>query len=175
VSDAQDFDEFYARSQSGVLRQIIALTGDVGEAQDIVQEAYLRAWQRWQRIQAYEQPEAWVRTVACHLAVSRWRRVRRLAGVLARTGPPAITAGPGPDHVALVDALKHLPAPQRIAVVLHYVGDLPLDEIAAQMNCSLGTVKSRLSRARASLAEILSGPATSDMEGASDERTRQRA
>src|SRR5262249_51877514 len=136
--------------------QIHALTGDLGEAQDIVQEAYVRTWQRWRKIQAYDRPEAWVRTVACRLAVSRWRRARRLTAALHRSGPHApVAPGPGPDHVALVAALQELPSAQRIAIVLHYIGDVPIEEVAQQLGCTTGTVKSRLSRGRASLARLL--------------------
>jgi predicted RNA polymerase sigma factor len=73
-----DFDELYRTSRDRLVVQIAALTGDPTEARDFVQEAFVRAWIKWDRISAYEDPEGWVRRVAYRLAVGRWRRSRRL-------------------------------------------------------------------------------------------------
>ena len=72
----RDFDEFYSSSAARVLHAVYAMTGDRAEAQDCVQEAYARAWQRWGTVRGYGDPEAWVRTVARRVAVSRWRKAR---------------------------------------------------------------------------------------------------
>lgn len=154
----EEFDLFYASSFSRVVRQVYALTSDLGDAQDITQEAYARAWRRWAKLRDFERPEAWVRTVACRLAVSRWRRARTLTGALRRHGVPAPVPSPDPDHVALVSALARLPRAQRLVLVLHYLADLPVDEIAVQLDCPVGSVKSRLSRGRSALADLLGDP-----------------
>jgi predicted RNA polymerase sigma factor len=60
---ADDFDEFYATTSRRLVGQLFAMTGDLHEAQDAVQEAYIRAWLRWPRIQGYHDREAWIRTV----------------------------------------------------------------------------------------------------------------
>jgi RNA polymerase sigma-70 factor (ECF subfamily) len=170
---ASDFDAFYGRTAPGLVRQLHAMTGDLGDAQDCVQEAFARAWQRWDRLKAYDAPDAWVRTVAWRLAVSRFRRVLVGRGALRREGPPPDVAPPGPEHVALVAALKQIPEAQRRAIVLHHLGGLSVDEVAAETGSSSGTVKARLARGRAALAELLvdgpDGPDTpdhSDPEGA---------
>ena len=77
------FDAFYERARDRLAVQIAALTGDPAEAVDHVQEAFVRAWSRWGYVSGLDDPEGWVRRVAHNLAVSRWRRARRV--VLGRT------------------------------------------------------------------------------------------
>ena len=158
----EDFDTFYAATSERVLAQVHAFTGDLAEAQDCVQEAYARAWQRWHTVREYDAPNAWVRRVACRLAVSRFRHTRAGIGVLRRQGPPTVVPDLDPSHVALISALRKVPADQRLALVLHHVADLSLEDVALETGVPVGTVKSRLSRGRAALAALLSD----DAEGA---------
>jgi RNA polymerase sigma-70 factor (ECF subfamily) len=79
------FDAFYAATAASLVRQLHAFTGDLAEAQDCVQEAYARAWQRWSVVSGYDVPAAWVRQVACRLATSRFRRLQVGRGLLPRT------------------------------------------------------------------------------------------
>lgn len=146
------FDAFYLEAAPRLVRQLHAMTGDLGEAQDCVQEAFARAWQRWDRLTGYDAPDAWVRSVAWRLAVSRFRRARTGARALLRQGVPADTPDLSPDHVALVAALRTLPADQRRAIVLHHLADLPVQRVAEETGVPVGTVKARLSRGRAALA-----------------------
>ena len=155
MSDSADFDAFYARCAPGLVRQLAAHTGDLGDAQDCVQEAFSRAWQRWSKVASYDVPEAWVRQVAWRLAVSRWRRARSAADAARRHGPAADVPGTEPDRVALVEALRTLPEAQRRAIVLHHVGGLSVQEVADETGAPVGTVKARLSRGRAALAALL--------------------
>ena len=156
----EEFDEFYAGSWSRLVGQLYVMTGDLAEAQDVVQEAYVRAWRRREELSAAGAPEAWVRTVAWRLAVSRWRRARGYLSALVRHGTPVEQAGPDPEHAALVAALRKIPEEQRRVVVLHYLCDLPVAEVARQTGAPVGTVKVRLARARASLARHLTGDLT---------------
>ncbi len=165
VSDVDDtprrlaergFDEFYAATAPATVRALHAMTGDLAEAQDVVQEAYARAWQRWSALARYDAPEAWVRTVAWRLAVSRARRARVGLGKLRRLGPAPDAPALDPDRVALVRALRAVPEAQRRAVVLHHVLGLSVAEVAAEVGAPEGTVKARLSRGRAALAVLLS-------------------
>jgi RNA polymerase sigma-70 factor, ECF subfamily len=155
-----DFDAFYAASAPSIVRQVHAFTGDLAEAQDCVQEAYARAWQRWAKVREYDLPAAWVRQVACRLAVSRFRRVQVGRGLLPRT---QVVPELDPTRVALVAALRKIPEAQRLAIVLHHVADLPLEQVALETGVPVGTVKARLSRGRAALAALLADTA----EGAS--------
>lgn len=152
---AEGFDAFYTACGPRLVRQLHAMTGDLCEAQDCVQEAFARAWQRWDRLCHYEDPAGWVRTVAWRCAVSRGRRLRTRAGALRRHGPPDDAPELSPDHVALVRALAQLPAEQRRAVVLHHLADLTVQQVAAETGAPVGTVKARLSRGRAALALLL--------------------
>ena len=153
--DEVDFDAFYGRTSAASVRALHAMTGDLAEAQDVVQEAYARAWQRWSVLRDYDAPEAWVRTVAWRLAVSRVRRARVGLARLRDAAPPEEVAPPGPEHVALVAALRRLPAAQRRAVVLHHLVGLSVAEVAAETGVPTGTVKARLSRGRSALALML--------------------
>ena len=155
-----DFDTFYAASAPRLVRQLHAMTGELAEAQDCVQEAYARAWQRWGTVCSYDAPEAWVRQVAWRLAVSRFRRARVGRGLLRRQGPAPDVPALSPDRVALVTALRQLPEAQRRAVVLHHLGDLSVAQVAAETGSPEGTVKARLSRGRAALADLLTEPTT---------------
>jgi RNA polymerase sigma-70 factor, ECF subfamily len=147
------FDEFYAGTAARIVRHAYALTGDLDDARDIAQETFARAWQRWSSVSACDSPEAWVRRVATNLAVSRWRRARtarRLAGRGEGTAKhvPEIST----DTVALVAGLRTLPQRQRTVLVLYYLADLPVEQIAADLGCPAGSVKAWLSRGRAALA-----------------------
>jgi RNA polymerase sigma-70 factor (ECF subfamily) len=152
---ATSFDDFYRATSRRVLHQVYALTGDIPEAQDCVQEAYARAWQRWARVSRHDDPEAWVRTVARRIAVSRWRRTRTAMGYLLHHGRPESTAAPSEDHPLLVRALRDLSQPQRDAVVLHHLVGLSVEEVARRTSSPVGTVKARLHRGRAALAAVI--------------------
>jgi RNA polymerase sigma-70 factor (ECF subfamily) len=154
--DAESFDAFYTASFSRLVGQVYAMCGNVTEAQDCVQEAFVRAWDKRRILDAEQSPEAWVRTVAYRLAVSRWRRAR-----LARRAPDRAKQSdrstPEPDvtRIALARALVGLPAAQRRVIVLHHLCDLPVAEIAREVGAPVGTIKARLHRGRAALAEQL--------------------
>ncbi|MFD3518725.1 SigE family RNA polymerase sigma factor [Streptomyces sp. NPDC058657] len=158
----EEFDAFYAASFPRLVGQLYALTGDHGEAQDVVQEAFVRAWDRRASFLADGAPEAWIRTVAMRLAVSRWRRTRKWLDLVRRNPPQDRVAGPSPEHTVLVAALRTLPEPQRQAIVLHHLCDLSVDQIAAETGTPAGTIKARLSRGRAALARHLAPEAKED-------------
>ncbi|MFC8618218.1 SigE family RNA polymerase sigma factor [Micromonospora purpureochromogenes] len=151
----EGFEEFYRTTRHRVVTVLYALSGDLTEAQDAAQEAYVRAWQRWDRISGYGDPEAWVRTVGYRLLVNRWRKIRNGLTAYRRHGPDPVVAPPSENTVALVSALRQLPAEQRQAIVLHHLADLSIAEIAAQTDAPAGTVKARLARGRRALADLL--------------------
>jgi RNA polymerase sigma-70 factor (ECF subfamily) len=154
--DSADFDTFYIAAVRRVVLYLYAACGDRSDAQDIAQEAFARAWQHWPRVAGYDDPEAWVRTVAWRLMINRWRGLRRRLAARVRMGPlTEVTGGPSPDRVAIVDALQRLPTPQRQVIALHYLLDMPVHEIAATTGVKVGTVKARLSRARTTLGRLL--------------------
>jgi RNA polymerase sigma-70 factor (ECF subfamily) len=148
-----DFESFYLGTAPRLLRFAYGLTGDLSEAQDFTQEAYARAWQRWRRLQRYDNPEAWLRLVVTRLATDRWRWL----GLRRASPPPSPDPVPPPDEelMTLVAALKRLPMEQRRALALHYLFDQSVADIAAETGTNINTVKSWLARGRANLAAVL--------------------
>ncbi|MFI5933208.1 RNA polymerase sigma factor [Actinoplanes sp. NPDC051494] len=156
VDQAPSFDELYAAHDADLTVQLYLYFGDRQEAHDIVQEAFCRAYARWRSISRYEDPVGWVRHVAWNLALSKWRRTRSAFAFLNRQRriEPQV-AGPGPERVAVLAALAILPEQQRRVVVLRYVADLTVPEIAERERVAEGTVKSWLHRARLAMAAHL--------------------
>lgn len=153
----EEFDAFYSASYSRLVGQLYVMTGDWAEAQDVVQEAYIRAWDRRSRFDLHPAPEAWIRTVAWRLAVSRLRRLRRGAELLRSHRVEHSVAPPGVDHPVLVQALRGLTERQRRAVVLHHMCDLSIEDVAAETGTTVNAVKACLARGRAALAAALGG------------------
>ncbi|MDZ5441958.1 SigE family RNA polymerase sigma factor [Micromonospora sp. 4G57] len=165
MSDVDGFDEFYRGSRQRLLGFVYVLTGNLAEAQDAVQEAYIRAWQRWSTVRDYDDPEAWLRVVASRIAVSRWRSLRSRARAYLRHGVEETSPAPSTDTLAVVEALRRLPEEQRTAIALYYLLGMPVAEVARETSAPVGTVKARLSRGRTALAGLL---AVVDLEEAAD-------
>lgn len=151
------FDAFYNARSAQLVRSLYLACGDLTRAEDCAQEAFLRAWRRWSKLEG-DDPVGWVRTVAWRLCVSDWRSTQRLQGALARlklvdaTTPDTAAGSPLTNALGLLDAL---PIDQRRVAVLYYIEDLPVDDIAALLAVPPGTVKSRLSRGREALRRSL--------------------
>jgi len=133
------------------------MIGDLGDTQDVVQEAYTRAWRHWRTVAVHPAPEAWVRLTVTRLAADRWRKLRGGRAALIRSGLPEPVAPPSETTVLLVTALRRLPPQLRQAVVLHYLFDMPVSAIAAETGSPVGTVTSWLRRGRIELASLLAG------------------
>jgi RNA polymerase sigma-70 factor (ECF subfamily) len=149
------FEEFYAGAVSRLMGQLFLVTGDLYEAEEVVQEAFARASVRWSWLRDYNAPEAWVRRVAMNLAADRARKLRRHARAILRLGPPPEAPEVSVESLVLVEALGSLPVRQRQAIVLHHLVGLPVQEVAETLRIPDGTVKSLLSRGRRALAAKL--------------------
>jgi RNA polymerase sigma-70 factor, ECF subfamily len=145
VSD--DFAQFYSLSFKRVALAARAFCRDVDVADDAAQEAFARAYSRWSRVRKTSFPEAWVMTTALNLTKRHFRRRSREA----RATNDASVPGPSGDRTDLLVALRLLPERQREAVVLHYLGDIPIYGVAEAMGVSQGTVKAHLNKARSAL------------------------
>ncbi|TCO53038.1 RNA polymerase sigma factor [Actinocrispum wychmicini] len=150
-------DEWFAELYEGCYRHIVVtaygLTGDLGDAEEIAQETFAIAYSRRRRVRATDNPRGWLHTVAVHLAKRRRRRRMTLDRLLRKEiPPPPVWVG---EHTELHAAIRGLSVDHRAVVVLHYLADLPVDEVASVLGIAVGTVKSRLSRARTALAEKL--------------------
>ncbi len=155
LADQNSFEAFYASTYRRVIGQVFALLGDLHDAEDATQDAFAKASFHWKRISAYDAPEAWVRRVAFNQAYNTARRAKRGLVALARHGPPEHVPAVSSDRVDVHRAMRRLRPRHREVLVLHYVAELPLDEVARELRLPLGTVKSRLNRARRALAEQL--------------------
>ncbi len=153
--DEAQFDRLYSQSFQKLVGQIYAMCGNLTEAQDCVQEAFIRAWDHRRKLDWERHPEAWLRTTAYRLAVSRWRKARRALRQPDRAVEPQRTYEPSPDRVAIDAALQQLPEDQRRAIVLHHLCDLSVAQVADEVGSPTGTVKARLARGRATLARLL--------------------
>jgi len=155
--DRPDFDRFVAESVNGLLRTAYLIAGDQHEAQDIVQETLLRVAARWPRVSRMEHPAAYARRILVNLAVREGPKRSRRRAELRQT-EHAASAAPE-THLESDDelraALAALPPRQRAVLVLRYFLDLPEAEVAAALQCSLGTVKSTASRGLARLEQTL--------------------
>jgi RNA polymerase sigma-70 factor, ECF subfamily len=163
VEHADDFDAFYAATYARLVGQLYAVTGDLADAEDAVQEAFARAVVRWPRIRGYDLPEAWVRRVAVNLARQGLRRTRRRLHLLVRLAPPPPEPGPSVDGLALAAALRALPRAQRQVLALHHAAGLSVREVAELLGVPVGTAKARLARGRAALAALLAEPGEVDL------------
>lgn len=169
-SSAAAYDAFYLACANRLSQQLYLLTGDREEARDCVQEALERAWIRWSSVSRLADPEAWVRTVARRLSISRWRKARNATLAWRRSGAEEAAAPPdSSDRAQLVTALRALPEVQRTALVLHHLCDLDVATVAAETGVSQSTVTTRLSRGRqALLTQLTAGEAGLPHRGSDD-------
>lgn len=148
-----------------------SLCGDPVQADDLVQDALLKAWNARESYTENTSFKAWTFTILRNSFYSEKRRSWRSTGLEPGVAEATLIASDDPDKglelVALRNALEHLPQDQREAIILIGAGGMAYDEAAEIVGCAVGTIKSRVSRARKALAELLNadegGPA-----GASD-------
>jgi RNA polymerase sigma-70 factor (ECF subfamily) len=156
VSDGPvELEVFYAATYRRLVSVVGLALGDRHEAEEIVQDAFARLLPRWETVGRYDDPEAWVRQVAFRLMSNRLRSLRRGRHATERVGELLTEAASTRLSADTQRALAQLPLAQRQVVVLHHLVGLPIDSVAAELRVASGTVKSRLSRARAALAPLL--------------------
>jgi RNA polymerase sigma-70 factor, ECF subfamily len=165
----RSFEEFFATTYGRLVGLLFAFLHDRAQAEDVVQDAFASALLRWPVLRRYHDPEAWVRTVAFRRAIDHHRRSARQLRALLRLAPSLPPAGA--EHVDLVRALRKLPLAQREVLVLHYVAELAVERVAAELRVPVGTVKSRLARGRAALAHQLQAGVGAPDEESNEEST----
>jgi RNA polymerase sigma-70 factor (ECF subfamily) len=126
MTSSDGFDEFYQSAFGRLVGQVYLVTGDLGDAEDAVQEAFARASARWSKLRDFNVPEQWVRRVATNLALDGLRRARRRLAAFARLGPSPAVAPISVERVALADALRTLPRGYRQVIVPHHLLELPV-------------------------------------------------
>jgi len=153
--DEADVRLFLRDGYARLVGAVALVTGDTATAEDAVQEAVVRAWERADRGEQIAALDRWVAAVAMNLSRSGLRRLRVERRARPRLVAAATVDAPSDDAVDVRRALAALPRRQRETAVLRYYLDLSTEEIAEAMGTSEGTVKSQLSKARAHLAEAL--------------------
>lgn len=145
------FEAFFGEHYESVVRGLSVAFREPLLAEEAAQEAFTRAYTRWERVSGMERPAGWVYVVA--VRVARRRRRDLLGDAANRPGAAERDlALEVVDRVTMQAAIERLPNRQRIALVLRYYAGLPLGEIATAMGCALGTVKSTLHEAHTHLA-----------------------
>ena len=144
------FDAFYASRAPLLLRSVYLRTGDLSRAEECVQEAFVRAWQRWKTLDN-DDPVGWVTTVAWRLAISDWHRSKRESRAWNARPQSAAIEQPPDDLLDLQSLLRNLPVMQRDVLILHYLEDMSVAGIADFLDMPHGTVKSHLSRGRTAI------------------------
>ena len=155
VGDEQsEFAEFYETSRDPCLRAVTASVGDRQLAEDLVAEAFVRAWVAWRKVRRHPAPRAWVVRTALNNGVSLWRARRREIPLAGQDAAAPANLNDGVD-AALIGALRRLPARQREVITLRVLLDLDTDTTATVLRIAPGTVTAHLSRAVAALRRDL--------------------
>ena len=147
--------EFLHTSYPRLVAAVALTSGSRPAAEDAVQEALIRAWERYDKGEEIDSLEGWVTTVALNLARSGLRRLRSERRARARLDASMVGEPPTADRIDVDRALATLPRRQREVAVLRYYLQLDTQEVASALELNEGTVKSTLSRARAALAQTL--------------------
>jgi len=156
-----DFERLYQASFGKILGTLTAMLGDRSAAEDCAQDAFERAYKKWDTWQPIAPAEAWVHRIAINAAVSYQRkmRLREVGEVIRRIGRPGL--GPDPqasvENRDLADALAQLPPKQAAAIVLRHYHGYTNREIAISLGVPERTVASRLAAARSRLQILLAG------------------
>jgi RNA polymerase sigma-70 factor, ECF subfamily len=143
------FEEFFEANGRSLFGALCLVTGNRAEAEEIMQDAFLKVWERWDRLKGLDRPERYLFSVAMNLSRNRFRR----AAVAARN---TFTRHPGTDELALIEdrdevvrVLRPLPPRQRAAIVLMTFMDLSSDEAAKILGIRASTVRALATQARA--------------------------
>jgi RNA polymerase sigma factor (sigma-70 family) len=150
-----DFASFYEASRDGCLRTVLASVGDMDTAQDMVAEAFARAWASWRKVSRHPAPRAWVVRTALNASVSSWRKRRRDQPLLNDIDIAAASGLADPMGRELMTALLRLPARQRQVIAFRIFLDLDTAGTAEALGIAPGTVKAHLSHGLAALRDEL--------------------
>jgi RNA polymerase sigma factor (sigma-70 family) len=155
-NESLSFDDFYRSEHRHVLGLAFVLTGNQWVAEDTAQDAFAAAFRNWRSIVAYDSPGAWVRRVTCNRAASVLRRrVREAKALMRLVGRTQSQIELDEGDEAFWQTVRRLPPRQAQAVALYYLEDYSVRQISEVLDCSEGTVKTHLSRAREAIARQL--------------------
>ena len=142
----REFTDFYAAARDECLRAVLVAAGDRDLAEDLVAEAFTRAWGAWPKLRQHPAPRAWIVRTALNTRISWWRRSRRETALDSQDEREATSPHPGLDS-SLVAALRRLPVRQREVIALRLLLDLDTSTTAEMLGISSSTVTTHLHRA----------------------------
>jgi len=151
----REFAEFYAAARDDCLRILLISVGNRQLAEDLVAEAFVKAWMSWRKVGGLAEPRAWVVRSALNAHVSWWRRHRREVALGSHDPPAAASQDPALDS-SMMAALRRLPVRQREVIALRLLLDLDTATTAEMLGISSGTVATHLHRALAMLRREIS-------------------
>ena len=151
----ESFPAFYRREYPKMVAIAAAVSGNRAIAEDLAQEAMLRAHRHWDRISTYERPGAWVRRATINLSLSATKRAAAELRRLLRIAESATLPEPDDADGRIWQAVARLQGNQRAAIALHYLEDRPIAEIATILEVSEATARVHLHRGRRALAAAL--------------------
>lgn len=159
LDPATQFQELYLREYQSIFRAMRAMVFDTAQAEDLCQEAFVRAYRARDGYRPSGPPGAWLHRIAVNVAISHLRRAK-----LARLLAPRLLVGPDPGDYARSDArtllergLARLTPKLRAAVVLHFYHGYTREEVGRILGIPAGTVASRIAKAMALMREELIG------------------
>jgi RNA polymerase sigma-70 factor (sigma-E family) len=161
AADDADFTAFVAACYRRLLRSAYLITGDLADAEDLLQTALERAYRRWSSVRRAEVPEAYVRRIVVTSAIDAARRRRVSSSPLDEAHLPGQRDSAVEDtagRLALAALVRQLPIGQRAVLVLRYFDDLTEADTARVLGCTVGTVKSQHARALARLRQLTADP-----------------
>ncbi len=156
MSLTSGFEDVYRREYPGLVAVATALTGDVRDGEDVVQDTMVKAFVRWDAVDQLERPGAWCHRVLLNACRSRGRRRRTQARFWGRARREERSiAEPSAEVIVFWGLVRELPSRPRVAVTLHFAGERTMAEIASILEVPEGTVRSDIARARVMISAAL--------------------
>ena len=153
VAAEHSFEDFFELEQERLLRLLWMVTGSLQEAEDIVQDAFLRVWERWHNVSSMESPTGYLHNAAMNIFRNRYRRARLGLRKMMGGDPPVDAFGSAEDRISVSSALAWLTSKQRAALVLTFLLGYPADAAGRMLEVRGSTVRSLSSTARAALRD----------------------
>jgi len=150
-----DFEALVAAHSAAIFAYLWRLLRDTADAEDCLQDAFLRAYRAYGRLDGHPSPQAWLYRIATNVARTRLKQRAREAVRTAALDPELVAAGPGPaeqvsqklERAAVAAAVDALPHQQRAALILRQYQGLPYDEIALILECSPAAARANVYQA----------------------------
>jgi RNA polymerase sigma-70 factor (ECF subfamily) len=158
--EARDFDDFFRSNFQRVVGAVALVTGDTAHAEDAAQEAFHRAYARWDRLRGQPRPDVWATKVATNIAIDSFRKRKREVRIDAESDERLVAADNLVSQQWIRWALGTLSLKERQAIVLRDSQGWDLPDIASETGLTIDGVRQRLTRAHRRLRKVLAGERT---------------